>query len=368
MRLVKIIILLFISFVACSNANAEKFFSIADIHFDPYYDCHLLQGRCELIVKLNNAPYQDWESILEKYSSHKMAGTGSDTNYNLLKVSLARLKEQNKEIRPAFVFVLGDFLAHGYQRKYKIFARNYNKSDYAVFVRKTLEFLTYEIRKTFPNTEIYPVVGNNDSYTGDYGCIPNGKFFSDVQTIWSKCFINQNNLTAFKQNFSTAGYYAVDAGENKKLRLIILNTVLFSTKGKGPNLRKAAEDEFQWLRKELQNAAHKNQAVFLLYHVPPGVDVFATLRVKFNLIKLFWFREYGEEFAKILSEFPGVVKALFPAHIHIDTIQLLPVGNSSLIEYFTPSISPIFGNAPGYKIFKLSKDFKIESYDTYILQ
>jgi hypothetical protein len=366
MKIFKLItVLLFLSFAGCSYADSEKFISIADIHFDPYFDCHRLQGQCDLIVKLNKAPYQEWEAILEKYSSQKLSGTGSDTNYALLKLSLERLQQLNKELKPSFVFVLGDFLAHGYRKKYKIFSGDPNKSKYADFVRKSLQFLTYELRKSFPDTEIYPVVGNNDSYTSDYGCIPDGKFFSDIEAVWSKCFINPNNLSAFQRRFSTAGYYAVDAGEDKKLRLIILNSVLFSGKSRGPNLNKAAQEEFRWLRSELQNATHKKQAVYILYHIPPGVDVFATLRLRFNFIKLFWRKEYGEQFAKILSEYPGTVKAIFPAHIHLDAIQLLTVGHSSITEYFTPSISPIFGNAPSYKVFISGKDYKIESYDTF---
>lgn len=348
-------------------ADDTKFISIADIHFDPFFDCNQWQGQCELIVKLNQAPYERWESILNQYSSNKIAGTGNDTNYTLLKISLAKLKEKNEEIKPQFVFVLGDFLAHHFDKKYKKFSGDSSKSDFDHFVKKTLQFLSYEIHKSFPQAEIYPVVGNNDSYTGDYGSVPNGKFFHDMEAVWSKLFINQANLTAFHKSFPIGGYYAVDADNNKKLKLIVLNSVLFSSKAKGAHLKEAAAEELRWLRQQLQEAKDKNQSVYLLFHIPPGIDVFATLRVKFFFIQLFWKKEYGEELVNTLSEFPGTVKALFPAHIHMDTMQLLPVGNSSLIEYFTPSISPIFGNSPGFKIFMYDKNYQITNYNTYYI-
>lgn len=348
------------------NAYAnDKFISIADIHFDPFFDCNRWHGQCELIVKLNHAPYEHWESILDQYSSNKIAGAGNDTNYNLLKLSLNKLKEKNQEIKPQYVFVLGDFLAHHFDKKYKKFSGDSSKADFANFVKKTLQFLTFEIQKSFPQSEIYPVVGNNDSYTGDYGTVPNGKFFNDMEAVWSKLIVGKNNLNSFHKTFPIGGYYAIDTDKNKNLKFIILNSVLFASKSKGPDLKQAAANEFRWLRQQLQAAKEKKQSVYLLLHIPPGIDVFATLRVKFFFIQLFWHKEYGEELVKILKEFPGTVKAIFPAHIHMDTMQLLPVGNSSITEYFTPSVSPIFGNAPGFKTFMFDKDYQIVSYDTF---
>lgn len=344
----------------------QKFITIADIHFDPFVDCKKKQ-TCELINKLNSTSYKDWEKQFEQFGSKKSNGYYHDTNYALLKLSLNAIKKTSEQVNPQFVLVLGDFLGHNYRERYREFSKKYSEQAFHEFVKKTLQFLTLELQNTFPNINVYPVIGNNDSYTGDYSIVPNGAFLKDASQIWAPLI--KNNQSSFLSTFSTGGYYQLTVPEQSSNKIIVLNTVLFSDRNHKKNVKEAALKQLNWLHQQLVSARKLHQHVILAYHIPIGIDVLATIRNKFD-IKEFWQAAYTETFEKELNEFADIVTAILPAHIHMDTFQLITIKQLADIPVlFTPSISPIFGNDPGYKVFNYIVDtFHINHIDTYFYQ
>jgi len=117
----------------------------------------------------------------------------------------------------------------------------------------------------------------------------------------------------------------------------------------------------------LENAKKQNQHVLIGMHIPEGIDVYATLRVKlFTLIK-FWDTEYQKRFQTELKNYAPQISAIFAGHLHSDWFQILTFNDKDQIPVVgTPSISPIFGNNPGFKIFSYSLQAKqLENYITY---
>jgi sphingomyelin phosphodiesterase acid-like 3 len=53
-------------------------------------------------------------------------------------------------------------------------------------------------------------------------------------------------------------------------------------------------------------------------------------------------------FWSILDRYPGVVKAAFAGHTHMDEFRLPTVGG---FVHVTPAVSPLFGNNPGFAVF-----------------
>jgi hypothetical protein len=45
----------------------------------------------------------------------------------------------------------------------------------------------------------------------------------------------------------------------------------------GDQMADPGSDEIKWLEVELQKAAAAKEKVWLVYHIPPGIDVFSTL-------------------------------------------------------------------------------------------
>lgn len=347
----------------------DQFISFSDIHFDPFAGCKPALTSCELLNKLRIVNYQQWDDILEQYSPKTIAGTSQDTNYALLKVTLRELQQINNANQLKFGIIPGDFLAHDFRLKYVLYSKDWSSTDFHNFEKKTLQFLGYKIQRILPNIDLYPAVGNNDSYTGDYNVVPNGTFLHDTATTWSAFIPNYANRMSFLQNFPEAGYYSVTLPNNKFQRLIVLNTVLFSVKAKGSNISTAADQELVWLQQQLVSAANLKQHVILVSHIPIGIDMYATWQSHFSNMVEFWQQHYSQLFQSEIKDFSNQITAIFSAHIHIDSFRFVSLRKIANVPiFFTPSISPIFGNAPAFKVFSYDPvTFRVTSFVTYSL-
>jgi len=339
------------------------FLTLADIHFDPFISCKN-QVPCPLILELQQAPVSKWHAIL---SAHEvsMSQFRQDTNDVLLSSALAAAKQAAEANHPQFVMVLGDFLGHDYRQLFKKYTQNRNRADYRTFVQKTLLFMSNELSSAFGTTSVYALIGNNDTYGGDYKVDVHGAFFRDTGEIWSGLIKDKQQGSAMRREFTTGGYYAVDAAPN--LRLVVLNSVLFATKAKGKDIDAAADTQLKWLHSQLEAAKGKHQQVIIAMHIPVGIDVYASLKYRLFRLVEFWRPAYVERFENELRDYSTVVSGIFTGHIHADWFQVLALGNERKIPVTgTPSISPIFGNNPGFKIYTYSpKEEQIDNFKTY---
>ncbi len=351
-----------------SHAPIEKFITLADIHFDPFAGCKVLTMKsCPLVKALSKAKAEEWETLFEHSQNTTPSTYRADTNYALFKSSLVQLKKVAEAEHPRFVLLLGDFLAHSYREQYILYAHDGSREGYRNFVKKTLQFLTLEIRRAVPESDIYPAVGNNDTYTGDYSVIRNGQFFKETASVWASLIKDTANQENFRHQFPTGGYYAVTVPHSKNQRIIMLNTVAFSIHAQGKDVAQLAQQEMDWLHKQLETAAKQHQSVMLAFHIPIGVDVYRTVQNIMGGIVEFWQPVYSEQFRNDLQEFSDTITAILPAHIHMDTFQVVVFKHPQDIPVsFTPSISPIFGNNPGFKVYSYyPESFRLNNYETY---
>jgi len=359
-----------VAILFCSQeayANQEKFLSFSDIHFNPFASCTLIAFKpCPQAIELQKAPVSQWQAILEQYDGKAIIGYGHDTNYALLKVSLAEIKKVSQTDHPYFALLLGDFLAHSFRAQYILNTHDHSKSGYEAFVAKTVIFLTQEIKQTLPNISVFPAVGNNDSYTGDYSVVPQGKFLQDTGSTWATLIKNKNNQESFLRDFHQAGFYSVKVGANN---IIVLDTVLFSHRAKTPEKKAAALKQLTWLDRQLSIATRQNQKVLLAFHIPVGADFPRSMHIFFSKTQEFWLPEYKQRLRQILLKFPLTVTAMLVGHVHRDTIHVLGINMPNAVPVsLTPSISPIFGNNPGFNVYSFDvKTFKLGNVDEYTL-
>jgi len=355
---------------ASNQRNAEdQFISIADIHFDPLSGCKTSIRACPLLAKLRAADYQQWDAIFEQFGPKKVAKLTGDTNYPLLKSLLIKLQEINNSEHPQFGIIPGDFLAHDFRFRFLVYAKDFSSADYRAFVKKTLQYLTYKIRLALPDIDLYPAIGNNDSYTGDYSVIPNGSFLEDAANIWSQLILNKENRESFLHDFPEDGYYSITVPNNQFQRIIVLNTVLFSAKLSSSKMTAVANQELVWLQRQLILTANLKQRALLVFHIPVGIDMYSTWKGHFGTIVEYWQDSYSKLFQSEVKDFSAQISAILPAHIHIDSfrfVSLRKIDNVPII--FTPAVSPIFGNAPSFRVFSYNPtNFKIIGFTTYSL-
>lgn len=364
-------LLMLISSVCSASTRAEAdsiyFLSLSDIHFDPFIACYSTARHksCPLIQVLREASVSQWPAILAK-SDKTVPKYRWDTNYSLLKTSLAAAHDAAKTEKAKFVVVLGDDIGHDFRRYYRKYARDPSHQGYHAFVAKTLQFVSQEIAKAFPDMSVYTVVGNNDTYSRDYASVINGPFYHDAMRAWSPLIKDAGNRATMQSTFPYAGYYAVDR-DDIGLKIIALNSVLFSHKAKGSDVGIAAKRQLTWLHQQLAAAKKNKQKVLIAMHIPVGVDVYATLRMKLFTLVEFWKPEYAGTFKSELDEFHGEIVGVLSGHMHSDWFQIMTFADGAEIAMTgTPSISPIFGNNPGFKVYQYSlKDKVISDYYTY---
>jgi len=356
MRRLRIRLILFIFMLTAQTTQADtssepNYLSFADIHFDPFLSCHFSIRPCPLITQLQNAPVTQWESILSK-KSMPLSQIGQDTNFSLLKITLANLRTVNHAYHPTFALAIGDFLVHNFHSKYVVYSHDFSRQDYKYFLKKTLSFITLELQNALPNMSIYPALGNNDSDGGDYNVVPNGSFLRETANRWVNLLRDPNERRHFLRDFSKAGYFAISPKQYPHHQIVVLNTVLFSINATGNNIDEAAKNQILWLHQKLTEARKNQQKVLLVFHIPPGVNTYAFFKNPWGKPETFWFDPYSQSFANEVKSFSDVIEGIFPAHIHRDILNIVLVKQIGNVHvYFTPSISPIFGNDPEFRLF-----------------
>lgn len=368
----KLLILLCINFYAFNDVNAAErqepnslnFLVFADIHFDPFISC-LNATPCKLIEKLRQADVSQWAVLLSAYDTTSVTYK-QDTNYPLLKSTLSAARDVAKEKQVQFVLILGDFLGHQYRRKFKKYAVDTSLTAYYDFVRKTFEFINLQFKQNFPNQEIYSVVGNNDSYQGDFVVKPQGRFFKEIADIWSDGIKSEKNRAEIRATFTRNGYYAITI-PNQALRLIILNSTFFAREVRGKNLDKAATEQLDWLHQQLADAQNKQQKVLIAMHIPEGVDIFASMRLHFFPLIELWLTNYLERFQAELKLFAPTVVAVFTGHLHADWYQIFRYEKLNEVPALgNPSVSPIFNTNPSFKVYIYSPETaELKDFITY---
>ena len=243
---------------------------------------------------------------------------------------------------------------HGFSDSYYQYAGNRDPRGLYEFIDKTITFLTQRIREQFPHIPIYPALGNEDSYCGDYQLQPKGEFLRRTAETWKGLLHDANDEQAFMQSFPTGGYYAASAPGTFKHRVVILNTVFFSTDYRnqcGDPKDDPGGDQLRWLAARLEDAANKGDKVWLLYHIPYGIDAYnSVIAPDGNTVEKvvsLWQPGYTEKFLALLDQYRDTIQSMLAGHTHMDYFRLGPygvTGRPSTFLLVTPGISPIFGN------------------------
>jgi sphingomyelin phosphodiesterase acid-like 3 len=349
-----------ISFLLCTFASsmlAETFLSVSDIHFNPFADP-------TIVAKLEAADASEWEAILASSTVTAFPSYGSDINDALFRSAVAEMQKQLA--KPAFVLISGDFLAHGFEKTYQQYATDKSKPAYTAFVAKTNAYIASVFRHAFPGVRIYPVLGNNDSDCGDYAVAPDGVFLANFRDVWKPLV----GSASFDRRFATGGYYHADIPALRDVRIIALNTNFFSTNYQDPCGTPGPDPgvkELVWFEAELQLARELGKRVWLLFHIPPGMDVYdsVTYGGACPAIKAqtFWKDEYLQQYLAITARYAKTIAGSFAGHTHQDEFRIA----SGDFVHITPSITPIFGNNPAFEVVNVTRRGDLTGYTAWHL-
>jgi len=105
--------------------------------------------------------------------------------------------------------------------------------------------------------------------------------------------------------------------------------------------------QFAWLRSRLESAAEQNRTVWIVGHVPPGIETYGYSEL--------WEPAYVEKYLDIVQDpvLGPTVAAQFFGHVHKEEFRILPnapPGAGPII--LTSAISPVYGNNPQFRYFE----------------
>lgn len=342
---------------------------ISDIHFDPFHD----PGKAR---ELSAAPVTQWRAILSapQLANQQQAfealqqgchARGVDTDFILLRSSLRAMHLQAPDAR--YMTVSGDLMAHDFACRYAALFPESKPGEYEAFVLKTLSFVVGELRGTFPGMPVYVSLGNNDSGCGDYQLDAGSEFLAQAGKVLVEGLPVSKQKAAAKE-FAVGGYYSVTmAAPMRDTRLIVVNDVFLSPKYRtcgGKHDSGAADAEMAWLEQQLKEARQAGQKVWLMGHIPPGIDPYSTVAR---------FRDVcggqapvtflaSNTMADLMVDYADAMRLGIFAHTHMDEVRLLkPEGGEATATSermvaikMVPSISPVDGNNPAFTVARIN--------------
>jgi sphingomyelin phosphodiesterase acid-like 3 len=348
-----------------ARAHTVSALLASDIHFEPFWDP-------AKVAQLESAPVHGWDAILatpaspgrqERFDAlqDKCHARGVDTPYALFKSSLTAMRSRAGEA--GFAIVSGDLVAHAFSCKYITLFPQASPQAYNAFVEKTLDYVLRELRKALPGVPIYAALGNNDSGCGDYQLDANSEFLRAAGAAFTEGFPSAIRDEAL-HTFAAGGYYSIALpAPIEHTRLLVLDDLFLSRKYStcdGKTDATAGASQIAWLRHELEWAREHKEKVWVMGHIPPGIDPFTTILKMRNVCggkppDVFL---ASDDLGKTIGEFGDVVKLAVFAHTHMDELRLLkPSGSEAPLNAqsgvpvkLVSSISPINGNNPSFTV------------------
>lgn len=349
---------------------------LSDIHLDPYADP-------AKVARLNAAPAAQWPAILSEPASATEAADsaalrkacpvrGTDTPYLLWQSSLRAIHTDAAGAK--FVTISGDLLAHAFDCKFKTLLPQATPADYLGFTGKTLRTIAAGLRAELPGVPIYLALGNNDSGCTDYRLDPeHDAFLAQTAALVGELLpttLSTADRDRVLSDFRAGGYYSAPLAAVPNTRVLVLDDLFLSAKYascSGQASLAPASAQLAWLRSQLDLARSRHETVWVLGHIPPGADLYATARKQGNFcasphpaaqIQMFL---GSEELASVLSAYGDVIRLALFGHTHSDEMRLLTPEPASRTDLpargvpvkLTASITPVNGNAPTFTVARI---------------
>ncbi len=348
--------LLLVGLTQRAVAGTQQWLVVSDVHFDPFADPRIVE-------RLASSPAARWRAIFSSDGPQPYSNYGSDTNFALFESSLDGMR--NVVSNPPVVIISGDFLAHGFREKFDKLVRNHDDAHYAAFVDETMRFLANEFRTAFPRARLLPVIGNSDSYCGDYQGAPSSAFLASMASSFGGS-VGASDPNAFAAQFATGGYYTVPLPADNA-QAVVLNNVFWSSQYRNTCGQKTADpaaDEAAWLTRTLKGLGSAN--IWIIGHIPPGVDVYTSEHSNGGAPVSFLTPHYNDVFIDALLATPRTMMTI-TGHTHMSSFRVIGPDPSrpTVPMLVVPAISPIFASNPSFTLLRVD-DTNASVQDTQV--
>jgi len=321
---------------------------ISDFHLSPF----LNRATTEALVT-NDITF--WDGLFSATTNGFFTpdATGQQTTTPLL-FNSALNNARGACPYPDAIIIPGDFPYYNFISWYTNITQTSDVQAGKDLFVKTIAYSLMKIRQSFPTAPVYFTLGNNDTFGADYDMAPEGDEFyaNTARVFYDGPLTNALNYAAFTATYTNSGNYTAPFGRGD---IINLQSTYFSAKY--PHGLAAGSNQLAYLEGELQKSAAANRHVWLLFHIPPGIDPAITWSYWQNNdttnASADWNPGFLAPFCAIVSQYTNTISGIFCGHYHLRNWRLVsdPV-NSSAIATVQIANGLLFdhGNNPGITI------------------
>ncbi|XP_029306705.1 acid sphingomyelinase-like phosphodiesterase 3b [Cottoperca gobio] len=311
-------------------ALSGNFWHITDQHWDPTY-------------KLSDNP----ELVCQSSGKRPAANAGEfgdyacDSPWSLINSSVYAMKDILPD--PDFIVWTGDDTPH------------VDLGEDAVL--SIISNLTHIINQVFPNTKVYPALGNHDYHPKSQLPAGPNHIYNQTAEMWQE-WLDPGSQGTFKKG----GYYTEKLLNRAGFRMLVLNTNLYYDQN---NVTKDMVDpagQFLWADQVLKEAANNNEKVYIIGHVPPGF--FEKKRSKPWFVPAF-----NKLYLDLIQKHHSVIRGQFFGHHHTDSFRMFYDSDGSPIStmFLSPGVTPWKTTLPGVVDGANNPGIRVFEYDTETL-
>jgi sphingomyelin phosphodiesterase acid-like 3 len=342
---------------ALAQPDSGRFVAVSDIHFDPFDPPGLARD-------LAGIPPGEWMARFAALPPGPASQYGSDTNHVLLSAALAMLGDTGADAD--FLLYSGDLLSHDFEAEAaKALGVAADSAAQRAFAEATSLFVAEALAAAVPGKPVFLALGNNDSDCGDYEIEPGGPYLSALAETVRRLAGPDRVADDFATTFAAGGYYAAAHPTTPGTLIVVLNDILWSehyVDACGGDAAAAARGQMDWFASVLDAQAAAGGRVWLVHHIPWGIDPYATEHAKGDtcrarvtpLLKA----PFAAEFVALVRAHAPMIDVSLSGHVHTDDYRLLldDAGRPLAADKVIPAISPVYGQNPAFQVFTYDRD------------
>lgn len=362
-----------VALCAPSAGAAPRALLISDVHLDPFVD--LAQAR-----EIRRLPSDRWAEIFARADTEapdlRACGEkGPTTSPAVLRRTLDEISSAASDT--AFTVLAGDLLVHQLQCRHAALFPDADASEYREFAAQMVIYLLHSIRAATQGRPVYLALGNHDSGCGNYRRDVHDPFLSRLaEEVAAVASDDPAEQAQIKRSFARDGAYRIaQAPIGFPLQLALIDTTPLSRNALAcdGSPGDGGEGGLQWLEQRVRQAADAQAPLWVIGHIPPGVDVRSSLSTEP------WAQQYAsvlsaadsservvpfladERLAAIIAGGAGAVKLALFGHTHMNEWRLVGDVPTKLL----PSVSPSNGNLPAFTIGTIGNDGSLLDYQVH---
>jgi len=296
-----------------NGASSNRFGRVvffSDLHMSPF-------ASAAIVDQLMTAEVGHWDSILAAATNGYYTADASEVAATTPMMYASALSNAVAVCpRPDAVLFLGDFRYYDLWDLYADVTGDPDPDHWKILSIHMLEYILYKANQTFPGVPVYCVLGNNDTFLEDYDITVGDAYLAtSAPAFFQYGLSGVTDFASFSATFTNAGHYSAPFGAGE---IIALETTFLSPKYPGD--MSAGSNQLAYLETRLAACQAAGTPVWVLQHIPPGVNAFETWQHwetgQTTVAQSDWEEPFVKQYNQLIADYRDTVSGIFCGHYH----------------------------------------------------